>query len=113
NAKVTYPVGVSMTMILLFLSYTVPIASCLTVSTDTSLWKQGFYADCADSVSPWLGLFFESAVIVSLLDWLNAGVAVTVTGMLSNFGVYTVALSTTSQALAAMGRNDPSSGMPR
>lgn len=87
NPGRTYPLGVLCGVVLIMLTFLVPVVTALTFSLDLHHWQEGYFEVVAKDMGTWLG-------------WL-----VMLGALLSNFGVFTANLAEASRAVWAMGRD--------
>ncbi|KAK8871305.1 hypothetical protein M9Y10_007025 [Tritrichomonas musculus] len=81
NPKRTFPIALSITIIIVVLVYILPTISGLSVEPDLDQWESGAFADISEKLphcgNGWLGYWISVAGILSALSMLNIAISCT------------------------------------
>lgn len=55
NPKRSFPIGLSISVTLVAINYLYPVAVCVAMAPDTSLWQTGYFVTIAQNTATWLG----------------------------------------------------------
>uniref|UniRef100_A0AAV1TW27 Amino acid transporter n=1 Tax=Peronospora matthiolae TaxID=2874970 RepID=A0AAV1TW27_9STRA len=71
----TYPIAITIAMILITVNYAVPVGAGIMVQPDSSQWHEGSLETIAMSITPWLGVWVGMAAVVATLGEFNVVMA--------------------------------------
>uniref|UniRef100_M4B7Z9 Uncharacterized protein n=1 Tax=Hyaloperonospora arabidopsidis (strain Emoy2) TaxID=559515 RepID=M4B7Z9_HYAAE len=71
----TYPIAITIAMILITVNYAVPVGAGIMVQPDSSQWHEGSLETIAMSIAPWLGVWVGMAAVVATLGEFNVVMA--------------------------------------
>ena len=81
NPKRTFPIALSITIVIVILVYILPTVSGISVEPDLDLWESGAFADISEKLphcgNGWLGYWISIAGILSALSMLNIAISCT------------------------------------
>lgn len=77
NPSKTYPLGISLALLMSSCAYIIPIVVSYSVLPDPALWHSDAFFDAALSVAPWMAIWMRIACTCGSIGQLNAGIAST------------------------------------